>query len=71
LAPELEPVGFRIGFGCPSDFVNGFLLDFFGFLSGFEFFSGFLGFFQVSGFFGVHVFFRFRVHPYVKNKTRT
>jgi hypothetical protein len=39
----------------------------FEFLSGFEFFwvSGFLGFFRVLGFFG------FRVHPQVKNETRT
>jgi hypothetical protein len=53
LTPELEPNGFRVGFGCPSGFVNGFL-------SGFEFFGVFC-----------RVSFEFRVHPRVKNETRT
>jgi hypothetical protein len=53
-----EPVGFRVGFGCPSSFINRFL-------SGFFIFFGFFYFFRVSDFFG------FRVHLRMKNKTRT
>jgi hypothetical protein len=52
-----EPVGFRVGFGCPSGFINRFLLGFFYFFSVF--------FFWVSDFLG------FWVHLRVKNKTRT
>jgi hypothetical protein len=57
---------------------SGFFRVFFGFVSDFEFFRVFLGFggffvsFEFSfGFLSGYDFFGFRVHPRVKNKTRT
>jgi hypothetical protein len=69
LTPESKPVGFWVGFGCPSNFINEFLLRVF--QVSFRFFwlsfgfRGFSGFVRVSGFFG------FQVHTRVKNETHT
>jgi hypothetical protein len=58
LTPEPKPIGFRVGFGCPSDFVNVFLSGVFqvsiGFFLWFWILFGFLfRVFWLSGFFRV------------------
>jgi hypothetical protein len=74
LAPEPEPVEFWVGSTCLLGFVNGVFLGVFRSFRVSSFFQVFFLFWVSFGFwifFRFQVFFLFRVHPWVKNETRT